>query len=134
MLFMKGRQASRFKSGRTLLSDEEFIARCGFEPETTAASLAVVVRRVIGECGSVEPTYIRPDDRWPEDLGKLAFWDSIDLFYFIFSVEEATGRRLNPDDELRHAFRTGFVVSELTQHIVAALLRAPQGAVDAERE
>jgi acyl carrier protein len=119
----KTRQAARFRSGRMPLSDQEFITRCGFEPETTAASLALVVRRVIGESGSVEPTYIRNDDRWPEDLGKLDFWDSIDLLHFVLSVEEATGVRLDPDD-LERAFRSGFIVSELTQRALTQLLRA----------
>jgi hypothetical protein len=81
----------RFKAGRHPQSDAEFVARCGFEQGSTKAALAVVVRRVIGDCGSVDSVYIRDGDRWPENLGRLDFWDSIDFLHFVFSVERAIG-------------------------------------------
>jgi acyl carrier protein len=123
MWFMKARQAARFKSRRVPQSDKEFITRCGLDPGTTTASLALVVRRVIGECGSLEPTYIHHDDRWPEELGKLDFWDSIDFLQFVFSVECATGLKFHRDDDLQDFFYSGFSVSELIQRVVTKLER-----------
>jgi hypothetical protein len=124
MGFLKARQAARFKLGREPQPDDEFITRCGFEPGGKTAGLALIVRRVIGECGSLDPAYIRDDDRWPEELGKLDFWDSIDLLHFVFSVEHATGRRFHPDDDFRDCFHSGFTVSELTRKVVKKLDRA----------
>ena len=118
---MKTRQAARFKSGRVLQPDEEFIAGCGFEPGGTTATLALVVRRVIGECGSLEPAYIHDDDRWPEDLGKLDFWDSIDFLHFVISVERATGLRFQLDEDLQDFYHSGFSVSELIRRVVNRL-------------
>jgi hypothetical protein len=121
MIFMKRRQAERFKAGRHPQSDAEFVARCGFEPGSTKAALAVVVRRVIGDCGSVGPAYVRDGDRWPEDLGRLDFWDSIDFLHFVFSVERATGIRFRRDEDIQDFFYSGFSVSELVRRVVHQL-------------
>jgi acyl carrier protein len=122
MWLRKTAQATRFQSRRDPQLDDDFISRCGFTPGTKAASLALTVRRVIGECGSVDPSFIHADDRWPEDLGQLDFWDSIDLLHFVFSVEDATEAKLELDDEMDCLFRRGFVVSEMTKHFVKCLL------------
>jgi hypothetical protein len=114
-------QASRYKLGREPQSDEDFISQCGFEPGTSQAAVALTVRRVIGECGSIEAAYIHNDDLWPRDLCKLDFWDSIDFLHFVFSVENATQMHLQPDDELQGLFRSGFVVSELIRKVVRSL-------------
>lgn len=121
MFFTKARQADRFKANRTPQPDQEFVARCGFDPGGTSAVLALTVRRVIGECGSLEPTYIRDDDRWPEDLGKLDFWDSIDLLHFIFSVERAVGKKFRRNEDMEVFFYSGFSVCELVREVVNTL-------------
>ena len=127
MGFLKARQAARFKEGRRPQTDDEFVARCGFEPDGTAAVLVLAVRRVIGECGSVDPAYIRDDDLWPEDLGKLDFWDSIDFLHFVFSVERATGIKFRRDEDMQDFFDSGFSVSELIRRVVDKLEGAKPG-------
>jgi hypothetical protein len=69
----------------------------------------------------VEPSYIRDDDRWPEELGVLPFWDSIDFLHFAFSVERATGMKLVTVDALQSYFYSGFVVSGLVRRVVQML-------------
>ena len=71
MWFGVARKAKRFKIGRSPQDDAAFVDACGYGTAPDRASLALAIRRVIGESGTVEPQYIRADDRWPEDLGGL---------------------------------------------------------------
>jgi len=50
----------------------------------TFPSLATTRRTKLGK---VDPALIRAADRWPDDLGILPFWDSIDFLHFVLSME-----------------------------------------------
>lgn len=54
----KREQAESFKLSRSPKSDEDFVAEGGYEPGSSKASLALMVRRIVAECGSVEPAFI----------------------------------------------------------------------------
>jgi hypothetical protein len=121
MWLTASRKAARFKLGREPQSDEAFVEGCGYQADSSQAAVALTVRRVIGECGAVEHDYIHAGDRWPEELGCLDFWDSIDFLHFAFSLEKAIGSKLTLDGELRSYFCSGFVVSKLVNGVVARL-------------
>jgi acyl carrier protein len=114
-------KAERFKLGRSPQDDLAIVVVCGYEAGSDDASVALTIRRVIGECGAVEPQFIHAEDRWPEDLRGLAFWDSIDLLHFVFSVERAAGIRFERDDELASYFYGGFTVAGLVRRVVPGL-------------
>jgi acyl carrier protein len=116
------RKAERWPIEREPQDDATFLTACGFAPDSPEAAIAFTVRRVIAELGVVKPAEIHAEDRWPEELGTLDFWDSIDLLHFIFSIELAAGAKIPVDEGLRTFFRSGFVVSDLVEHLVGKLV------------
>jgi acyl carrier protein len=121
MWFSGARKAERFKTGRAPQEDSNSIKACGYQPESDQGALALTIRRVIGECGKVDSQYIRAEDRWPEDLGALTFWDSIDLLDFVFRIEKATGIKFYRNEEIQSYYYSGFTVAGLVQRIVPHL-------------
>src|SRR5262249_61076713 len=61
--------------------------------EATHAALAV--RRAVANLGSVDPGFIRAEDVYPDQLGVLPFWDSIDWLAFLFELEEQLGTKIS---------------------------------------
>lgn len=121
MWFGAAWKAERFQLGRSPQDDAAFVEACGYVAGSGSAALAVTVRRVIGECGAVDPRWIRAEDRWPEDLGGLAFWDSIDYLHFVLSVERSTGSKVGRDDDLSRYFYGGFTVAGLVRQVLPHL-------------
>ncbi len=113
MLFGASRKAERFQRSRSPQDDASFVRACGYEAGSPEASLALTIRRVIGECGCVDPGLIRAEDRWPEDLGGLSFWDSIDYIHFLLSIERTVGVKIPGDGGLATFFGSGFTVAGL---------------------
>lgn len=77
-----------FTRGRVPQADDAFIAACHLPPQPDARRISLVVRRVFAEEGSVDPAFIYAEDRYPEDLGILPSWDSIDMLDIIFRLEK----------------------------------------------
>ncbi|MBA4186736.1 MAG: hypothetical protein C0467_01835 [Planctomycetaceae bacterium] len=90
------------------------------------AARALAIRRVIGRCGSVESEFIHHDDRWPEELGVLDFWDSIDYLGFVLDLErELKLRKPVGNWEFQTWYYSGFVVSELVQRLLRLIEATP---------
>lgn len=81
-------KVAEFTAGRTPQPDDEFLAACSLPPGDKSVRMALAVRKVFGEEGSVDPRFILASDRFPEDLSILPFWDSIDLLDLVFKLEQ----------------------------------------------
>jgi hypothetical protein len=90
------RKVAAFGEGGSEQSDDEFLAACGLPPDLEAARAALAVPRAVAAIGSVDTEFIRAEDAYPDQLGVLPLWDSIDWFAFTWELEERLGQRL-PD-------------------------------------
>ena len=102
-------KVARFREGRSRQPDAEFVAECGLADNSEAFEIAVAVRRAIAGVGLVDPLFIRASDRFPEELGILPLWDSMDWLSLIFELEKETGRRI-PDTIYDWKGQRGFSV------------------------
>src|SRR5947209_2219558 len=93
------RKVAAFCEGRSGQPDDEFIAGCGLPPEPEAARVALAVRRAVAVIGSVDPRFIRADDVYPDQLGVLPLWDSMDWMAFTWELEKQLGTRLRLVDQ-----------------------------------
>ncbi len=55
------------------------------DPE--AVRIALAVRRAVAGVGLIDPSFIRASDRFPEELGVLPLWDSMDWMSLILELE-----------------------------------------------
>jgi acyl carrier protein len=84
-----------FCEGRAAQPDEEFVAACGLPPGPEATRAALAVRRAVANLGAVDPGFIRAEDVYPDQLGVLPFWDSIDWLAFVLELEEQLGTKIS---------------------------------------
>ena len=99
MIFRSSEQkVAFFCKDREPQSDDQFLAECGLpaDPEATRATLAV--RHAVANLGLVPPEFIRADDVYPDQLGMLPFWDSIDMMAYIWELEEQLGTRFTLEE------------------------------------
>ena len=82
------KKVADFTAGRVPEADDGFLADCDLPPGAEAVRVALAVRKVFGEVGSVDPKFIRPTDRFPDELGVLPGWDSIDMLDVVFRLEK----------------------------------------------
>jgi acyl carrier protein len=127
------RKAAAFRERYLPQSDEQFVLGCGLAPGSGEASRALAIRRAMGTCGSIEPELIHHDHRWPEDLGTLGFWDSIDYLGFVLEVERELGVRVPSkpgpeEDEFRERYYSRWVVSDLVQSLLRMIVSPSAGA------
>jgi acyl carrier protein len=87
-----------FRDGRTRQPDEQFIIECGLPAEPDAGRIALAVRRAVANIGLVDPQYILATDEYPDQLGKLPLWDSMDWVAFVMELEGELGTTI-PDPE-----------------------------------
>jgi hypothetical protein len=76
-------RVAEFTQGRTPQADAEFLTDCKLPAAPHAQRVALIVRAVVAEEGSVDPRFILASDRYPEDLEILPSWDSPDWLDFI---------------------------------------------------
>ena len=91
-------KAADFQRGRTHQSDAEFLAGCGIPAGTEAASAALSARRVVATLGRIEPEWIHCEDRWPDDLALLTFWDSLDFLEITLRLEKELQYKIRGSD------------------------------------
>jgi hypothetical protein len=82
-----------FCKDRAPQSDEQFLAECHLPADPEADRVALAVRRAVANMGSIDPTFIRADDVYPDQLAMLPFWDSIDMMAYLWELEEQLGTR-----------------------------------------
>lgn len=128
-MFTRSR-AAEFRARTESQPDDDFVRGCGFEPGSEGADRALAIRRAIARCGSVKPEFIRHDHRWPADLGRLNFWDSLDHLGFFLECERELGLRVPTESgpeysAFRDWFYSGFMVSELVRRLFG-LIAAPR--------
>ncbi len=103
-----------FRAGRSRQPDEQFVAECALPDDPEASRIAVGVRRAVASVGLVDPLFIRASDRFPEELGALPLWDSMDWIALILALEEELGKPPPRSlGEWRH--RGAFSVKQLVQ-------------------
>jgi acyl carrier protein len=111
-------RVAEFTQGRKPQSDDAFIAECGLPDDPEARRVAVGVRQVFGEEGSVDPQLIFATDRYPEDLEILPSWDSLDTVDLLMRIEEKLNIRI-PDRDAERLFQRRFTVREFVAGMVA---------------
>ena len=80
--------------------------------------VALVVRQVFAEEGSVDSKFIYPTDRYPEDLEILPSWDSLDYVDLIMRIEEKLDIRI-PNRDVEKLCQLRFTVREFVAGLVA---------------
>ncbi len=98
------RKVAVFCVGRSRQPDDPFIAECGLPSDAEAARIAVAVRRAVADIGSIDPEFIRADDAYPDQLGVLPLWDSMDWIAFLMALEEQLGTRLSEEEAMAQLF------------------------------
>jgi acyl carrier protein len=79
-----------------------------------AARIAIGVRRAVASVGLVDPLFIRASDRFPEELGALPLWDSMDWMSLVLALEEELGQA--PPQVIEEWRQQGaFAVKQLVQ-------------------
>jgi acyl carrier protein len=91
-------KVAAFCEGRSRQADEEFTADCGLPAEPLAARVAVAVRRAVANIGSVDPLFIRAADLYPDQLGVLPLWDSMDWLAYLMELEKELGTRFSEEE------------------------------------
>jgi hypothetical protein len=118
------KKVADFTRSRPPQSDDDFLRACNLPPHPHAAHIALTVRRVFAEEGSVDPAYIHATDRYPEDLSILPSWDSIDLLDILFRLERDLHRKLPrtlfPTSVGRTVFPTHFRVDQFIHRLLDA--------------
>jgi acyl carrier protein len=109
-----------FRRGRDRQSDERFVAECELPDDPDAARIAIGVRRVVASVGLIDPLFIRASDRFPEELGILPLWDSMDWLSLMLELEEELGRWPREsigEWEQQHAFSVKQLVQAVYEHL-----------------
>jgi hypothetical protein len=121
-------QVAEFCKDRSRESDKEFLAACCLPEEIDAARIAIAVRRVIANLGKVDAQFIRHDDKYPAQLGKLPMWDSIEWLEFFLQLEDELGVRIS-EAQMREFFQPdtkgGISVSEMVSRVRRILNNPP---------
>jgi acyl carrier protein len=121
-------KVERFRSNRTRQVDEDFLAECEIIPGSDRARIALGVRRCVADAGLIDSAFIRPTDRFPDDLGVLPLWDSMDFLDLVIRLE----RELNISFESHEGgkvFKVPFNVRELINRV--ASVAVPVGSLKA---
>ena len=110
-------RAEEFQATRPPQSDEAFVAECGLPATDHARRVALAVRHSVATYGMCEPEYIRVDDRYPEQLGMLSGWDSIDFLGWTLELDKEL-KLVVPNKAWKSLKGPGFSVRELIQAIL----------------
>ena len=103
-----------FRKDRKRQSDDDFLNACRIQDEKERI-IAVAVRRAIANVGMIDSQFIYADDRWPEEIGILPLWDSMDSLEFIMELERELGIDIIEGDfQWNYAH---FVVKDLVKQI-----------------
>ena len=114
---------AEFTNGRTPQPDTSFLADCQLPALADAERVALIVRALVAEEGSVDPRFIFATDRYPEDLEILPSWDSPDWLDFIMRLEEKLDVRISDRDADR-LYMPRWTVRELVQRVVSVYCRS----------
>jgi acyl carrier protein len=115
------KKVAEFTAGRTPQSDEVFLVGCELPTDPDATRCALAVRKVFAEEGSVDSTFIFATDRFPEDLGILPFWDSIDRIDVALHLEKELGVKI-----LHYNLPQQFTVREYTHALISTVRDSQQ--------
>jgi acyl carrier protein len=85
----------RWCSGRSVMTDQEFLAACGVTADPLQMRVAIVTRNMIAEYTGVPAATIRPDDG-AADFGHLL--DSMDWLEVWFRIEKESDVRIGRFD------------------------------------
>lgn len=113
-------KVDEFRVRRSRQPDPEFLAECDLPDGAEAVRVALAVRRAVGSVGLVDPLFIRASDRFPEELGVLPLWDSLDWMGFVLALEWELEDE-PPREILDWRVRDGFSVKQLVQACYAAM-------------
>src|SRR5881227_1559115 len=111
-------RVAEFTQGRIPQPDIAFVADCQLPAVPDAEPVALVVRAVVAEEGSVDPQFIFASDRYPEDLEILPSWDSPHWLDFIMRLEEKLNIRIS-DRDAEPLYMPRWTVRELVQRAVS---------------
>jgi acyl carrier protein len=115
-------KVAQFRAGRSRQSDEQFVADCELPSNPEAVRIAIGVRRAVANVGLVDPLFIQASDRFPEELGVLPLWDSLDWVSLVLAMEEELGKPA-PQPFQDRKQRREFSVKQLVQAAYRQLAR-----------
>lgn len=115
---------SDFKSTRSPQGNEEFVRNCRLPAGKSTTVVALGVRATIAELGQVEPDFIRADDQFDNELISLPFWDSLDTYEVILTLQEHLGIDISDNDaqQIRHPeMSRGMTVADFASDVFNVL-------------
>lgn len=124
-MFLIRHQVAAFCKGRLPITDHQFLLDCGLHGAPKSSRVALGVRHVVGSLGHVAPEFIRAEDVFPDDLGVLPVWDSMDWLAFLLELEEELSTSI-PEETL-------FQVLDLKRCSVREMVEAVLGVLEIER-
>jgi hypothetical protein len=89
---------------REQVNDFLFLASLGLLPQSEHACVALEARNLFATLGQVPGWTLRRDDRFYPDLGKLPFYDSIDMLSIVFQLEKSLDLHI-PKGEAENVLR-----------------------------
>jgi acyl carrier protein len=106
-----------FRNGRKRQPDDAFLSLCDLrDPESHEDAFAV--RRAVAYIGLIDALLIHASDRFPEELGMLPLWDSMDWMSLIFELEHQLGRKI-PEPIEDWGLQPSFSVKDLVEAVVS---------------
>jgi len=96
------RKVEVFCHGRFPQTDERFLANLDLPASPASPRIALAVRRAVANIGCVDSRFIRADDVFPDTLGVLPLWDSMDWLAYVMELE----KELNTAIALDEMFQT----------------------------
>ena len=109
-----------FRKGRVRQPDDLFVAECELPGDPDSSRIAVGVRRAVAGIGLIDPLFIMASDRFPEDLGVLPLWDSMDWLSLVFELEKELDQKI-PDFIVDWKSQNGFTIKQLVQTVFEKL-------------
>ncbi len=117
-----------FCEGRRRQSDADFVRECGMEANEEGARVAVAVRRAAARVGLVDSAFVHAADRYPDDLGVLPLWDSMDWIELIMRLEGELQIEIPDRVAERLVDVRGFTIRELVEGVYTNVAQAGRTA------
>ena len=121
-------KVDEFCAGRRRQADADFVRDCGMDGKDDGARVAVAVRRAAARVGLVDPAFIHATDRYPDDLGVLPLWDSMDWVELILRLEDELETEIADRVAERLVDVRGFTIRELVEGVYTHVPRAGRAA------
>ena len=122
----------QFTTGRIRETDDQFLDSCEIKDDVHKR-IAIASRRAIANVGLVDSQFIHQEDKWPEDLGVLPTWDSMDSVCLVMELEEELEVDISEEEAEKIFNYNSFVVRDFV-HNLCGLLELKVKEIDANKQ